>query len=413
MKRPDTWRRKRLIVGVAAAVLCVFVVVVTLYVRHGQSVSVKTVKTTQNNPPKTQSPAVTDMSQQPATIRLIATGDMLPHDSVNQNAKTATGYDYLPYFARVQSYMTSGDMAYCNQESPSDPNKSVTGYPTFNAPISFATDLSKVGCNIINLANNHADDKGQSGIDATRGVWDGMQTLAVAGTARTAAEQDKVATFTVKGVSFAFLSYTQCSNNAGVSSYGLNILSKSLADAQIAAARAAHVDMIIVGVHACNENRSTQDAWQDQWAQYFADKGVDIVIGTGPHWLQPVKRIAKAGGGTTVVWFSLGNMLSTQLDIRGLIGCVAVTDIDVTTKTVSSLGCLPTYMHYEWTAAEKAAEKLAARHNLALYPLDQAAEPLARSQNNTTVAAQTEFVTKVLNTYTPVTIYTSQTFPLR
>src|ERR1700749_3799040 len=32
------------------------------------------------------------------TIRLIATGDELPHDSVDANAKTATGYNYLPFF---------------------------------------------------------------------------------------------------------------------------------------------------------------------------------------------------------------------------------------------------------------------------------------------------------------------------
>lgn len=394
-------------------VLCMLAAGAAMYVRSNQSNPVKTVKTVQKAASPTQKQPTTQAVQPPATIRFIATGDMLPHDAVNQAAKTASGYDYLPLFSNVQAYMTAGDMAYCNQESPSDPNKSVAGYPAFNAPVSFATDLSKVGCNIINLANNHANDKGQSGINATRGVWDGIQTLAVAGTARSVTEQNKVATFTVKGVSFAFLSYAQCSNSAGVSSYGLNILTKSLADAQIAAARAAHVDMIIVGMHACNENRSTPDAWQDQWAQYFADNGVDMVVGTGPHWLQPVKRIAKAGGGTTVVWFSLGNMLSTQLDIRGLIGCVAVMDVEVATKSVTSLGCLPTYMHYEWTAAQKAAGDLLARHNLALYPLDQAAEALSRSQNNTTVSAQTEYVTKLLNTDTPVTIYTSKTFPLR
>lgn len=411
MKRSGIRRRRQVIVGVVVLILCAAAGVWWVYAHHDRSASVKTVKTAKKVDSAAQKMAETN--KQPTTIRLIATGDMLPHDSVNQNAKTANGYDYLPYFAQVQSYMTAGDMAYCNQESPSDPNKPVTGYPTFNAPVSFATDLSKVGCTVINLANNHADDKAQSGIDATRTVWDGIQTLAVAGTARSAAEQAKIATFTVKGVSFAFLSFAQCSNNSAVSSYGLNILSESLADAQIAAARAAKVDMIIAGMHACNENRSNEDAWQDRWAQYFADKGVDIVIGTGPHWLQPVKRLAKAGGGTTAVWFSLGNMLSTQLDIRGLIGCVALMDIDTASKTVTTLGCLPTYMHYEWSAADKATGNLSARHNLAIYPLDQATDPLARSQNNTTVPAQTDYVTKLLNTYTPVTIYTSKTFPLR
>lgn len=353
----------------------------------------------------------TDGNKADQTIRLIATGDMLPHDSVNQNALTADGtYNYLPFFANVQKYLTSADLAYCNQESPSDPDAPVSGYPTFNAPTSFAADLQKVGCNVINLANNHADDKGQAGIDATYSVWRNLKPLAMAGIAPNQTRQQQIATFSVKGVKFAFLSYAQCSNNQAVSSYGLNIFSKPLAGAQISDARADHADVIIAAIHSCNENRSSEDSWQDQTAEYFASQGVNIVIGTGPHWLQPVKRLPKAGGGDTVVWFSLGNFLNTQLDINGLIGGIAVMNIDTANKTITRLGFMPTYMHYEWTAKQKAADDLLARHNLMLYPLDQAAAPLARSQNDTTVPAQTERVTKLMNTYTPVTMLTSKTF---
>ncbi len=337
---------------------------------------------------------------------------MLPHTSVDQNAKTVSGtYDYTSFFSQIHPYLTSADMAYCNQESPSDPSLAVSGYPTFNAPASFAQDLNQEGCNVINLANNHADDRGQAGIDATLQVWSGLKTLAVAGTASSPTGQQQVPTFTVKGVKFAFLSYAQCSNDQSVSSYGLNIFSQGLADQQIATAHAEHADMIIAAMHSCDESRSDEDAWQDATAQYFADKGVDIVVGTGPHWLQPVKRLPKAGGGTTVVWFSLGNMLNTQLDINGLIGGIAEMDIDTQTKTVTYLGFMPTYMHYEWTAAQKAADDESARHNLMIYPLDQAAAALANSQDNTTVEAQTARVKALVNTYTPVTMLTSKTFP--
>jgi len=359
-------------------------------------------------PPKT---AHVD-SESSDTIRFIASGDELPHDSVDANAKTANGgYNYLPFFAQIKPYMSSADMAFCNQESPSDPAQSVSGYPTFNAPAVFAQDLNEVGCNVINLANNHADDKGQAGIDGTRQVWAGLKTLAYAGTNSTPTEQNQVATFTVKGVKFAFLPYAQCSNNPGVSSYGLNIFSQSLADEQIAAAQAQHVDMIIAAMHSCDEDRATEDSWQDQTAAYFASKGVAIVVGTGPHWLQPVKILPKAGGGTTLVWFSVGNMLSTQLDINGLIGGIAEMTISTKTKTVTSFGFMPTYMHYYWTAAQKAADDESARNDLMIYPLDQAASAMADSQDNTTVAAQMTRVTQLMNTYTKVPIFTSKTFP--
>ena len=345
------------------------------------------------------------------SITFIVSGDELPHASVDHNALTASGaYNYLPFFSMIQPYMTSADMSFCNQESPSDPNDAVSGYPTFNAPSSFPQDLKREGCSIINLANNHADDKGQAGINATLTIWASLKPLAVAGTTSSQTEQNQVAFFTVKGVKFAFLAYTQCSNDKNVSSYGLNIFSQTLAGQQITEAK-QHANMIIAAMHSCDEDRSTEDAWQDATAKYFANQGVDIVVGTGPHWLQPVQRLPKAGGGTTIVWYSLGNMLSTQLDINGLIGGVGVMKIDTSTKTVTYVGFMPTYMHYEWTAAQKAADDESARHNLMIYPLDQASVPLANSQDSTTVEAQTTRVTQIMNMYTSVSMLTSKTFP--
>lgn len=400
-------RKKWLITGLLATFL-VAAGGIGFAVHHKVPVKIASSKLT-----KTPTKTITKPPQPAAqsnAIRLIATGDELPHDSVNAAAKTATGYDYLPLYANIKPYLLSGDISYCNQESPSDPQLGVSGYPTFNAPASFAQDLNQLGCNVINLANNHADDRGQAGIDQTRQLWDGLHTLAVAGANRSQQEQNTIPYFTVKGVKFAFLSYAQCSNNKGVSSYGLNIMDKTFVGNQISEAK-QHADMIIAAMHSCDENRNTEDSFQDDWAQFFASNGVNIVIGTGPHWLQPVKKLPRAGGGDTVVWFSLGNLLSSQEEIQGLIGGIAYMDIDPATKQVTNLSFLPTYMHYEWTAAQKAAEDLSARHNLLLYPLDQAAAPLARSQNNTTVAAQTQYVTDLLNKYTKVTILTSATAP--
>ncbi|CAN5368591.1 hypothetical protein BH09PAT4_BH09PAT4_05530 [soil metagenome] len=366
-----------------------------------------------NNTPEsgseTKSPQHQTTVAQPGKLRLIATGDMLPHDTVNQAARTSSGYDYRPLFSKVAPYLKDSDLSYCNQESPSDGQLEVSGYPTFNAPPAFANNLSQLGCNIINLANNHANDRGQAGINATLDVWNKLPTLAVAGVAKNQTNHDSVAYFTAEGVRFAFLSYTQCSNSKSVSSYGLNVFSKSFAGRQLTEAR-QHADMIIAAMHSCDENRSNQDTWQDETAQFFADQGVDIVIGTGPHWLQPVKQLAKAGGGKTVVWFSLGNFLSSQLEVNGLIGGIAVMEIDIKSHSVTDIGFMPTYMHYEWTAAQAAREDLLARHNLQLYPLDQASSAMALSQNHTTVAAQTDRVTKLLNKFTKVTMLTSKTY---
>jgi hypothetical protein len=103
----------------------------------------------------------------------------------------------------------------------------------------------------------------------------------------------------------------------------------------------------------------------------------------------------------------LGNFLNTQVETEALIGGFAIMDYDVATKKLTNTAFMPTYMHYEWTAAQKASNNLLARKNLAMVPLDKAQELLAKSQLNTTVEAQTARVKNVLNKFTPVKIITS------
>lgn len=335
---------------------------------------------------------------------------MLPHQAIDQAADKNGSYNYEQFFTQVKPFFQGADIRFCNQESPSASSAGISGYPTFNAPDAFPEALSNVGCNLINLANNHADDAGQTGINETLQEWSTLHPLAYAGIASSAAQQNNISYFSVKGVKFAYLAYAECSNDKAVSSYGLNLLGNtSLVETQVDATR-KNADIVLVGTHSCSEDTYTPDSTIVKWDQYFADHGVDAVIGTGPHWLQSVKRLPKAGGGTTVVWYSIGNFLSAQTDIGGLIGGLAVMNIDTKTKQIADIGFMPTYMHYEWTAQQKANNDLLARHDFSIYPLDLAASAMANSQDNTTVAAQTAQVTSIMNKYTPVTMLTSKTF---
>jgi poly-gamma-glutamate capsule biosynthesis protein CapA/YwtB (metallophosphatase superfamily) len=347
-------------------------------------------------------------------IRLIASGDMLAHDSINQQAQTANGYDYAPYFMHVKGIFASADIRFCNQEIPTAAPEAgaVDGYPSFNAPRQFAADLSKVGCDVVNVATNHANDKGQLGINATRNLWDTLDKKALAGANRSAEEQRSVQYFNVKGVKFAFLAYNYESNNKALTPYGVNMFDESLMKAQLSEAR-ANGAYILVSVHWGTEDSPNIDATQQKWGQFLADNGADVVIGTGPHVIGPVKKLAKLGGGETLVWYSLGNMLSTQLKIEELIGGFAVMDYAIKggNPQLESIGFLPSYMHYEWTAQQKANEDLLARKNIVLYPLDQAASPLSRSLHGTSVEQQRQRIEGILKSGgVPVTMLTPQSY---
>jgi hypothetical protein len=68
-------------------------------------------------------------------------------------------------------------------------------------------------------------------------------------------------------------------------------------------------------------------------------------------------------------------------------------------------------MHYEWSAADAASEKLLARKNLKLYLLENTTQEMIDSQQlKTTVDNQKQRITDVLNTYTEIPIINKATY---
>ncbi len=330
----------------------------------------------------------------PEAIHVVAMGDMLPHDSVNQNAQTADGgWDYGRFFGGVQSQLDAADVVFCNQEVPSAGVEfGVSGYPVFNAPIEFAQQLrSPVGCDLVNLANNHAADKGVAGIQATRAVWDGLGPAIVNGVNRSAEEQRTVPVFEVDGVRVALVSFAEYSNIA-IDGVSLNFMGDDALVTDLLAQARASADVVVVSAHWGTEDSHEVNAAQQAFAQRVADLGADVVLGTGPHVLQPVTWLGRADGGRTLVWYSLGNMLNTQIALDQRTGVLAgfdiVRDEEGGPVRVENPTALITYMHYDWSAEDESAYNLLARTNLSITPLAGADELLARTRFGVTAEQQ-------------------------
>jgi poly-gamma-glutamate capsule biosynthesis protein CapA/YwtB (metallophosphatase superfamily) len=360
-------------------------------------------------------PAVTEVEEAPVvskkTVRFVATGDMIAHDAILKQGKTANGYDFSPMLANMKPYFDKADVKFCNQATPAGGESfGYTGYPIFNAPIEWSRAIEGVGCNVVNIGTNHTNDKGQGLIDATVAAWDNRQgVLAVVGANRNAEEQAKIRYFEKDGLKFAVLSYSTYSNTPITNGFGINMYDTVKATNEIAEAN-KNADIVIVSMRWGTEYSPNIDATQEKVSQELADAGADAVVGHGPHSLEPVKRLKGKDGNETVVWYSLGNFLNTQLEAESLIGGFAVMDIDTQSKKITEIKFMPVYSHYEWTSAEKAANNLLARKNITMYPLDQAAEQLPKSQLGTTVEAQTDRVNKLLNQFTPVSVIKSDQF---
>ena len=343
-------------------------------------------------------PTETAEPEEPATpdpIRVIAMGDMLPHDSVNANALQADGsYDYAPFFEGIRTQLDAADVTFCNQEVPSAGVEfGVSGYPTFNAPAEFARDLAgPVGCDLVNLATNHNADKGIEGIAATRGVWDGLSPAIVSGVNRNADEQRELSIFERDGVRIALVSFAEFSNDE-IDGTSMNFISDDALVEDLLTRARAEADVVIVSAHWGTEDSHEVNDAQREFARRAAGLGADVVIGTGPHVLQPVEWLDREGGGRTLVWYSIGNMLSTQLELAQRTGIIAGFEIARDADGAVSIEhptAIPTYTHYDWSAEQEAAGDLLARTDLRIAPLADSDEALARTRFGVTAAQQFE-----------------------
>ncbi|MEX0932033.1 MAG: CapA family protein, partial [Candidatus Saccharimonadales bacterium] len=266
-------------------------------------------QSTPQNSQQAEAPSETDAQKNEeansSKVWLTATGDMLPHDTVNLRAKTESGYNYLQFFSPVASALQNPDLTFCNQEAPSaGATYGISGYPTFNAPTEFARDLAGVGCNVINLANNHVADKGVAALSKTVEIWKNTNdTKAVTGANRNALEQNQVAYFIEGDIKFAFVAFTEFSNNRSIPAQNLNIFSEALVNKLVTEAD-KNADFVIVSAHWGVEDATEPSANQQKWANLLVKNGADLIIGTGPHVLQPVERV-KSNKNEALVWWSL------------------------------------------------------------------------------------------------------------
>ena len=399
---------------IIGAVLAVIFIGTGAWLVFGRSTPAKTVtKTTQTAPKTASQPAVDPHAD---SIQLLATGDFIAHDSVNAAAKQSDGsYDYMPLINDFVPIFKQSDIKFCNDPILNGGAQfGIAGYPKFNSPTEFVTDMGKLGCNLVNTASNHSFDKTQDAITASVNAWAAVpNTLAVAGENRTQAEHDAVHYFTVKGVKFAFVAYTTYSNNdaPAQNGYGVNIFSQAFASSQIAQAKANGAEVIIASMRWGTEYSTTVNAEQKADAQFLADQGVSLILGHGSHELQTVDQLTGKNGNKTRVWYSLGNFLNTQEPPETLFNGLAVIDFDIKTQQITSMNYLPIYMHYEWTAAQQAADDIAARNHLHLYLLENATQAMIDAQQlKTTVAAQTQRITTTLNQNVKINLITSKQY---
>ncbi|MGL4345612.1 MAG: CapA family protein [Cellulosilyticaceae bacterium] len=245
------------------------------------------------------------------TVTMAVVGDIMMHQEQIDGGKTSGGYQFDYMFEAVKPYIEGADIAIGNLETTlAGREKGYTGYPAFNAPEQLAQALKNTGFDVITTANNHSLDRRYAGVSRTLAELDAVG-LAHTGTSRTQAESQQVLIREVNGIKIAWMAYTYGTN--GISpdqgkGYCVNYLNKDKMSKDIALAKKQGADLICVSMHFGEEYQREPNAKQKEWVDFLLANGVDVVLGSHPHVLQPME---KTKDGNFVI-YSLGNFVSAQ-----------------------------------------------------------------------------------------------------
>ena len=272
------------------------------------------------------------------TVRFSATGDDLIHDGIYLQAKERGSdgyYDFSYAYENMRDFYTQFDVNWLNQETLVNDAFAPSGYPMFSTPGDITDALYDLGFRVFSLSNNHSYDKGAAGIDASRAHWGAMPDDVVTMGFYNLETYDDYAYQTVNGITFGYLSYTEHTNGLptpSAATYGVVYLSDlDTIERQIAAMR-PNCDVLVVSCHWGVEGSHDVVDSQRQMAQWLADRGVDLIIGTHPHVTQTAEWLTGAGGNTSFVAYSLGNFLNAQSSADNVIGAVLDLTFQKTTQ---------------------------------------------------------------------------------
>ena len=323
-----------------------------------------------------------------------AVGDNIMHDPLIQNAKRDNGYDFSDYYQNIREYIETPDIAFINQETIlGGAQYGYKGYPVFNTPDEMANTLNELGFDVVNGSTNHAFDVGESAVDHSIQVFKQFSNIKYIGLYQNETEKSEIPVIEKNGVKIAFLSYNQYINYDYVPvAFRYNSFDKESMKNDVEKAKAIS-DAIVVSCHWGQEYSDEPSDFQREYAQYLADLGVDVIIGTHTHTLQNIEWLTNSNNHRTLVAYSLGNFISGMLEENTQIGGMLNFDIVKQGSSVSieNVVLTPVMNHYYCDNKQNIMDN---RYGFTVYRLKDYTQDLANQHglngyNNITISVDT------------------------
>ena len=270
---------------------------------------------------------VTEEVFKPTSAKLVAVGDNLMHRSCTLSAKNADGtYDFTKHFANMADIFKAADLAVISQDTVLggiELGATSTETGIFNTAVELADGMADAGINVVLAANNHIMDEGSAGLNTMMSYFSTKYpNITLLGVNNSREAKDEPVYVETNNIKIAMINYSYGSNQTAdldASPYLLNQYDEDWLSDILKQAR-EEADFIIAFPFWGEQNSMDYTQEQERRAQFLADNGVDLIIGSYPHVVEPVKWITAENGDRTLVYYSLGNFQSIQNTVENMLG---------------------------------------------------------------------------------------------
>lgn len=299
--------------------------------------------------------AVSSIFQDPITkIHIRAAGDLNVTDSVVSSGITAVGYDYTAPFRDVAAELSEADLTVLNFEG------NIFGEPygteTTSAPAELLRGLRNAGVDMLQMANSCTVNNGLNGLNAT------LQAIRNAGIEPLGAYANeselragKGYTITeVQGVKVAFVAFTKGLGGRGMPAGNEQLVNLLYTDyateykvidrdritSILKAVESERPDITIALLHWGSEYNDEISASQESIISLMQKQGVDVIIGTHPHTIQPITYDQNTG---LFVAYSLGDFFGDAT--RAGTNYSLILDLEITKDTTTGITRVTDYSY--------------------------------------------------------------------
>ena len=262
-------------------------------------------------------------------VTISAVGDIMVHGAqLKAQLNSDNTYNFDNNFKYIKDIISNTDISIANLETTINKEKAYSGYPNFNSPVELVSSIKDTGFDIISTINNHSLDTGYKGVLST---LDELQSKGLKTIGTKTSSEDKnyiIEDINNIKIGFASFSYGDIINNQkylnGIKSQSanelLNVISSSSVEKafetikkEIDLMRLEGAEFIVLSLHWGKEYDQKPTNYQKQLAQLLANEGVDLILGSHPHVVQPIEYVKSENSEKEcLVVYSMGNIISNQ-----------------------------------------------------------------------------------------------------